>query len=243
MSFSLLMFRAVAPLVWRSETKIAAKLQEFAATEAGSALDMLKAAELTDDPKLRQLFFRHAMDEARHARLFRESALQVAGDGRPIASEYSLIHAARQNLFETLGLVRFIAFVHMSEVRGELQFRALRQHFKDRPQLEALFAQISQEERFHVSYSARLLQKWREQGRRSTVRGAIWHVHFTRALRAWTRSGRILGDAINRVLLSIIYLTVLPLFVLVSRFADPPRPGWKARATSGDPNTLARRQY
>ena len=63
-----LLLRLLAPFVWRNERKVAAKLDGFASTEAGSALDMLKAAELTDDPTLRRLFFRHAMDEAEHRR-------------------------------------------------------------------------------------------------------------------------------------------------------------------------------
>src|SRR5687768_13821574 len=102
-SFSSLqiLLRFVAPFVWRNERRVAAKLDGFASTEAGSALDMLKAAELTDDPKLRRLFFRHAMDEARHAQMFRLAARDVlAGidDGRRHhshghGSEYNLIHA------------------------------------------------------------------------------------------------------------------------------------------------------
>src|SRR5687768_13966610 len=106
--------RVAAPFVWRNEAKIAAKLEGFAATEAGSALDMLKAAELTPDPLLRRLFFRHAMDEARHAEMFRALARKI--DPRPAhqMSEYALIHARRQNLYQTLGPLRFLAFVHLA---------------------------------------------------------------------------------------------------------------------------------
>ena len=42
---SWLLLRITAPLVWRRDAKIAKKLDGFAATEAGSALDMLKAAD------------------------------------------------------------------------------------------------------------------------------------------------------------------------------------------------------
>ena len=79
---------ALAPIIWRSPAKMAAKLEGFAATESGSALDMFKAAELTDDPRLRRLFFRHALDEARHARMFHEAAQQRAGDWGQQALEY-----------------------------------------------------------------------------------------------------------------------------------------------------------
>ena len=43
------MVRLTAPLAFRSELRVARKLEGFAAAEAGSALDMLKAAELTDE--------------------------------------------------------------------------------------------------------------------------------------------------------------------------------------------------
>ena len=234
--------RILAPLVWRSNVKIAAKLDGFAATEAGSALDMLKAAELIDDPELRRLFFRHAMDEARHAQLFRDHARQLVVDAKRKASEYNLIHATRQNLFERLGLVRFLAFVYLAERRGEQQFRALRDHFRDRPELEALFARIGKDERFHVAYSRKLLGDWARCGHAGEVRGALWRVRGARALEAWRRMGRIFGDVAGRVVLGLLYLVVLPWFVLVARVADPPRTGWRTRRRS-DALDAARRQY
>ena len=62
-------------------------------------------AELCEDPKLRRLFFRHAIDEARHAALFRAAARRIAPDPRRRGSEYDLIHATRQNLFARYPLV------------------------------------------------------------------------------------------------------------------------------------------
>jgi rubrerythrin len=238
--------RFVAPFVWRNEEKIARKLDGFASTEAGSALDMLKAAELTDDPKLRRLFFRHAMDEARHAQMFRAAARRISSDsdtrGRHAGSEYNLIHATRQNLFESMGLVRFIAFVYLAERRGELQFRALREHFADRPELAELFARIGKDEKFHVAYSKKLLRDWTKQGRGREVMQALWYVRLTRARDAWLRAGRILGDVLSRVCMSIIYLLVLPPFVILSRWRDPAQRGWRARKL---PTSIAaaRRQF
>lgn len=233
--------RFVAPLVWRNDDKIAKKLDGFASTEAGSALDMLKAAELTDDPKLRRLFFRHAMDEARHAQLFRAAARRIAGSERG-ASEYNLIHATRQNLFESLGLVRFVAFVYLAERRGELQFRALREHFGDRPELAELFARVGKDEKFHVSYSRKLLRDWTKQGRGREVLQALWFVRLARARDAWLRAGRMLGDLLSRVCMSVIYLVVLPPFVILSRWRDPAPRGWNARALSSS-MASARRQF
>jgi len=240
---SQLMLRMLAPFVWRSADKVASKLEGFAATEAGSALDMLKAAELTDDPKLRWLFFRHAMDEARHARMFREAARALAPDARATASEYNLIHARRQNLFSRMPLIEFIAFVYLAERRGELQFRALKTHFRGQAELEALFARIGKDERFHVAYSHKLLKTWRAEGQSLAVTRALWKVRGVRAWEAWRRSGRILGDVTSRLTLGTMYLVVLPIFVLLARVFDPPTPGWKRRPSPPSTLAAARRQF
>ncbi len=237
------LLRLLAPLVWRREAKIAAKLEGFAATEAGSALDMLKAAELAHDPKLRRLFFRHALDEARHAQLFRAQARAIAASAHQTLSSHNLIRATRQNLFERLGLVRFVAFVYLAERRGELQFRALRAHFRGRPELATLFEQIAKEERFHVSYSQKLLERWRADGQAAAVRWALFQVRFDRAREAWLRSGRVLGDVVSQLLLGTIYLVVLPLFALISRALDPTAIGWKRRESPTSSIDAARRQY
>jgi rubrerythrin len=234
---SSLLLRAVLPLVWRSDARIAEKLLGFAATEAGSALDMLKAAELCDDRKLRRLFFRHAVDEARHAELFRAAAQRLAPG--PRGSEYNLIHATRQNLFARHSLVRFVAFVNVAEERGEAHFRALAAHFEGRPELADLFARIGKDERFHVAYSRRLLQRFRREGRGREVAWALAAVRVTRAWEAWRRSGRVLGDLATQALLGVAYLVSLPIFVLLQRRGDPERAGWHPGA-SAHPDTAAR---
>jgi len=221
--------RAVAPVVWRGAAPVAARLEGFAATEAGSALDMLKAAELAEDPLLRRLFFRHAMDEARHARMFREAARALAEGGAPAANEYQLIHARRQNLFAWLPLTEFLAFVHLAERRGELQFQVLQRHFQHEPGLERLFARIAKDERFHVTYSGRWLEARRREGGAGEVRAALLKVRARRAWESWRRAGRVLGDLTSRVLLGALYLVVLPLFVLLARAADRPARGWQKR--------------
>jgi rubrerythrin len=230
--------RLSAPWVWRSRAKMARKLEGFASTEAGSALDMLKAAELTQDPKLRRLFFIHAMDEARHAQMFRAAARQLDSGER--GSEYNLIHATRQNLLERLGLVQFIAFVYLAEQRGETQFRALAEHFAGDPEMEQLFQQIGKDEQFHVSYSGRLLRRWRRAGRAREVFAALASIRFRRAADAWRRAGRQLGDLMTRALLSVVYLVVLPIFVLAQRKSEQRGQGWQLPAGSSDD---PRRQY
>jgi rubrerythrin len=243
--------RLAAPLVWRSRRRIATKLEGFAATEAGSALDMLKAAELTDEPQLRRLFFRHAMDEARHAQMFRDAARAIDPDPARRGSDYHLIHATRQNLLERMGLVRFVSFVHLAEKSGAAQFHALEEHFAAEHrvnelggvELADLFARIGKDERFHVKYSQRLLQRWEAEGQGRQIRLARLKVRLDRAIQAWRRAGRLLGDLLTRGLLSLIYLAVLPVFVVLQRWLEPERPGWKEPRTQLRSFDDARRQY
>lgn len=233
----MMLVRILAPLVWRTDAKIAAKLAEFSATEAGSALDMLKAAELADNPAHRRLFFRHAMDEATHARLFRSAARCLDADPERRASPYAAFHARRQNLFQRLGPERFLAFVHLAELRGRSHFLALEEHFQDRPELLCLFSRIAKEELFHVRYSARLL------GNGAPARRALLFVRVTRAWDAWRRLGHRLGDRLAQAFLILLYLVAIPPFAVLQRLFEPERTGWKKKAQVPVSWTDARRSF
>jgi rubrerythrin len=183
---------------------------------------MLKAAELCTDPKLRRLFFKHAMDEARHAELFRTHARAI--DPQPEKSRYAFIHARRQNLFSELGLVKFLAFVFIAEQRGREQFRSLEAHFKDTPELSALFGRIGKDEKFHAAYSRSWLAK--QPGHKR----ALLTVRATRVWHAWRRAGRQIGDAMTALLFAALYVLVVPPF----SFGGTREPvGWKRPAHKG----------
>lgn len=214
-------------LAWRTPRRIAERLEGFAATEAGSALDMLKAAELESDPRLRKLFFRHALDEARHAQLFRAAARRIHPEGERVLGEHALIRATRQNLYADLGLTRFIAFVFLSERRAARQFAAIARRFRDDAIIRDLFAGVLRDEKFHVAYSKHLLERWRTEGRASEVRWALLRVRTGEAWRAWRRAGRVLGDAVARGFLLGVWAVALPLFALIERSRSTPG-GWQA---------------
>jgi len=235
--------QTIAPVIWRNDAKIAAKLEGFASTESGSALDMFKAAELETDPKLRRLFFRHALDEARHAKIFQEAARKLNPDCGQNNSRYNLIHATRQNLYQELGLVQFIAFVYLAERQGEAHFRSLSRHFSNRPELREVFESIAKDERFHVSYSKKILDDWRKQGRGKEVRKALLDVRLKRAWGSWRRAGRQIGDVIASVVVGSMYFAVLPWFAVIQRLVDPERTGWKTRSNTTDSVHTARRQF
>ena len=219
------LLRLVAPVAWRNRETIARKLMGFSHTEHGSALDMFRAAELTEDPRLRRLFYRHGLDEAGHAQRFREVACAVGGP-EVSAGHYGAMHAVRQDLYERLGLVRFVAFVWLSESRAKTQFEALSEHFAAvdleglGDTLHHLFEEVGHDEHFHASYSKQLLDEWRAQGRGEEVDRAIRSVRFDEAWMAWRRAGRRIGDVLARVTLSTLFVAVLPPFALLQRLFD-----------------------
>ncbi|MBL4633460.1 MAG: ferritin-like domain-containing protein [Kofleriaceae bacterium] len=222
--------RLVAPIVWRSDRKMASKLAGFAATEAGSALDMLKAAELCDDKKLRRLFFRHAMDEARHAKMFRAHSRLLGKESDLQESEYMRSSATRQNLYQELGLVRFLAFVYQAEKRGEAHFDSLRRHFAGHPSLEKLFEEIGKDERFHVAYSKSLLKRLQDSGREKEVKQAKRSIAVQTAWASWRRAGKRIGNVLSWCVLAITYVVVVPVFALVQRITDRGAAhGWQRR--------------
>jgi len=213
--------RATTPIAWRNDRAIATKLMGFAATELGSSLDMLRAAERTDDARLRRLYFRHGLDEARHAQRFRDAAKRVHPEAAEQTRAHEKLHARRMDLHEQLGELPFVAFVHSAEARAKAQFEVLEAHFAshDRAELATLFREIGKDEQRHVAYSGAILDGWRAAGRGAEVDRALRQVRLRAAWQGWRRAGRRIGDVMVRVLLILLFVAVLPLFALIQRCA------------------------
>lgn len=237
LSESSLVLKLSAPIAWRGEHKVAQKLHGFAATELGSALDMRRAAELAPDAECRRLFFRHAMDEHRHATRFAELARRIDPTASVRARERA--HAEPADLYRRLGHVRFLAFVHLSETQAERQFHAVAAHFARArspfaPTLSVFFAELAREEHVHVAYSRYLLaQCFPEASRARKVERALSRERRALAWSAWKRAGFRLGDGAIALLMAVLFIGVLPLFALVSRLHKP-EPGWVAAHGAGD---------
>jgi hypothetical protein len=223
--------RLAAPLAWRNERRIAVKLLGFAATDEGSALDMLYASEQVQDPHLRRLFYRHGLDEARHARMFREVAHAL--DATAMPRNWEAKHAERQELLAQYGLVGFVAFVWLSESRARDQFMVLAKHFSAHPHLGPLFGRIGREEGQHVSYSRHLLDGFIADGREEEVRRALRKVRVSQAWMGWRRAGRRIGDGLASLLLGTVFCVVLPVFALAARFLTRRPGGWVQRTDEG----------
>lgn len=229
-----LSLRAISYVVWRLiPGRGPTKLAEFSHTEAGSGLDMLAAVEETPRRDLRRRYFQHALDELKHARMFREQAIQLAsGRSRAAAvlddAEYIGSHGIRgkESLFSTLGELEFLAFVWVHEKRGAEQFQVYSELMDDDPAVRAMFAEIARDERFHIAYSAAELDRYRAAGKDKDVRWAVWRVVSRRYTQAWLRFSHDFGAMMAGLWLSLAWLLLLGPFSLLARLTERPTIGW-----------------
>ncbi len=220
-------------------------VRSFRDTERASALDMLAAAETTPRRDLRRKYFLHALDERRHAAVFhaRAEALGARDDRADAAmADSGVVHhhgmVEGRTLFERLGELPFLAFVHVAERDAVEQFDVyLRRGLPDAETCEALRG-ILKDEHFHVSYSRAELTRAGEAGRGREVTAALRRVRLDRVRQGWLRASHALGTAMARVWLGVVYvLGVGPL----RPFARLERGGWHIPATDPRPPGIAAR--
>src|SRR5262249_30997588 len=129
--------RMLAPLhrwVWKDPHRRAKKLLRFAETEADGGRDISRAAELTSDVLLRRLYFRHALDEQRHAELFRVRGRQILAslpEERSSTFEANWLAPGERGL-DDLRVEReredsLLAFLHLSEKAAAARFALYRE--------------------------------------------------------------------------------------------------------------------
>ncbi len=227
---SALIAKIVNPIVWRIPGHGARKLFNFALAEHGSMLDLAQAARLASSPDRRAAYLRHMLDEARHARMFalRSAELQLDAGAQSLGFPV----ADNEDLFERLGELRFLAFVHRGEARGRRQFETYRDWFgmRDDRQTHALFNAIIRDEHRHETYTRELLVALagsEERARAELRAAAAWE-----AWRNWRRLGRFMAEKLYFLVMSLIYLACSPFVALVAAL-KPRRTGWIEPARPG----------
>jgi rubrerythrin len=206
--------RLVTPIVWRVPGHGARKLFGFARAEQGSRIDLLQAARLTTSLTRKAQYLRHAADETRHAVLFARRSTELRTEaGKP---SYGPPIADTEDLFERLGEVRFLAFVHRGEARGRRQFEVYAKHFAARGDVrtEQLFEGILVDEARHEEYTRTLLVELTGSEAAAKVelrRAALWE-----AWRTWRRAGRAIAGLVFTLAMSLVYLLAAPPTALVS---------------------------
>ena len=157
--------QATGVISWRNDRGRANLMSKFAATERGSAYDMLAAIESTSRREMRRKYLEHALDEAKHSRIFRSRALAL-GVPREQAALVDVGYLGAQGiiagetLFERMGEVEFLAFVYDAETRGLEQFNVYLQSSSTDPKTRAALTEIAKDEHFHMSYSRAALEKY-----------------------------------------------------------------------------------
>ncbi len=238
----------VSSIVFRIPGRAASKMAEFAHTEAGSALDMLAAAEETNVPSLRAKFFRHALDERRHARMFTHRASVLANGRQRVRAVledagYLLSHGIRskESLHTQMTDAEFFAFIWVAEMRGAQQFDVYASLMASDSESAAMFAEIGNDERFHISYSRKELDRMIADGRGKEVRRAIRKVRRQRFAQAWLRVSRRIGDVMSGLWLTLAYFVVIGPFALIVRATERIQSGFvpvaDARSTAAESQT------
>ncbi len=212
---------------WRRDSGRANLMSKFAATELGSAYDMLAAAETTERREMRRKYLEHALDEAKHARIFRKRALDLGISREKSAlvevgylGENGII--AGETLFERMGEIEFLAFVFDAEKRGLEQFHVYLNSDSTDQQTKSALTEIARDEHFHMSYSRAALEKYGAEQKEALLRKVV----LRRNKEAWLRFGNVVGIFVSKIWLILLYFVVVSPFRI---FARKEGIGWHQR--------------
>jgi len=237
-----LLDRLLRPLhrwVWSDRHRRAHKLLRFASTEADGGQDLSRAAELTNDALLRQLYLRHALDEHRHARLFRDRGLALLTECEnrneaPSFFEANWLSPGERGLDDLrVGKdpqAELLAFLHLSEKAAAGRFCIYQEVLVSDPKTQSVFRDVLQDEAFHMAYTYKQLARvspsrhgWR-----------LWQARLVRLWKAYLRLMVGLASVIGTALLLLQYFVFLPPFALLAKRAalKEPRGWWPRRSVS-----------
>jgi rubrerythrin len=230
------MLRSVHRWVWGDFDRRVRKLIAFAQVEGDGGRDILRAAEVTPDPLLRRLYLEHAIDELRHADLFRQRG----------AALLQMRAARTQALFNTTPLPgghglddlriegepdhRLLAFLHVAEKAAAGRFAIYRDIVDDDPSTRAIFEEILRDEVFHMNYTYTQLARVSPR----SYRRHVWRARASRLWKRYVRAAAAVGDLIGTAVLTAMYFTVLPTFAWLARRAERREPlGWMPISRNG----------
>jgi len=223
------MLRRVHRWVWADSDRRVRKLLAFAEVEGDGGRDILRAAEVTSDPLLRRLYLEHAIDELRHADLFRRrgaALLQLRSTrSRGLFSTSPLPggHGLDDLSIEGEPDHRLLAFLHVAEKAAAGRFAIYRDVVGDDPPTRAIFEEILRDEVFHMNYTytqlARVLPK--------SYRRQVWQARASRLWKRYLRAAAAVAGVLGTAILTIVYFVVLAPFACLARRAERREPvGW-----------------
>ncbi|SFK33644.1 ferritin-like domain-containing protein [Caulobacter sp. UNC279MFTsu5.1] len=236
--------------VWRNARRRAKNLLRFAEVEADGGRDLVRAAEQTQDPLLRRLFLLHALDEQRHADLFRKRGLALMSTlpAAPEAASRTDWLTPGERGLDDLRVEQerdgaLLAFLHLSEKAAARDFTHYIAALEGDPPTREVFEKVVHDEAFHMNYTrAQLLRVApKDHGR------LLWMARLRRLWSLYLRFAGALAAVIGAVVLTLQYFILLPPFALLARRAWAREPeGWTPiapeRNGQGGPSPL-KRQY
>ncbi|HEY2513062.1 MAG TPA: ferritin-like domain-containing protein [Polyangiaceae bacterium] len=226
--------RMLKPLhrwVWSDANRRAAKLLRFALTEADGGRDIARAAELTSDALLRRLYLRHALDEQRHASLFRNRGraiyASIAASSGGSGIEANWLSPGERGLDdlkvdkESEGSL--LAFLHLSESTATRRFALYHQVLDSDPVTREVFDDILGDEAFHMNYTYAQLK--RVNPRHHGLQ--LWSARLSRLWKGYLRIAAAIANVMGGVFLTLQYFVILPLFAFAAKRAAKREPvGW-----------------
>lgn len=246
-------FRFVSWLVFQLPGRDALKMAEFSHVELGSGMDMLAATNDQKDPLLRRKYFRHALDELRHSRLFYERARELAAKAgrmdrvQAVLEDTGFIgdHGIRDAvpLHLQQDELQFLAFVWLHERAGATQFEVYARLMQDDPETQRMFDEIARDERFHIAYSRSELERRGDAGQAAAVRWAILKVRFRDLWQAWGRKTHAFGMMMSSFWLGILYFLVASPFALVARSRERLPGGLQPASAAPPPRDYATEMF
>jgi len=223
------MLRPVHRWVWGDFDRRVRKLIAFAQVEGDGGRDILRAAEVTPDPLLRRLYLEHAIDELRHADLFRErgaALLQVRATRSKALFNTSPLpggHGLDDLSIEGEPDHRLLAFLHVAEKAAAGRFAIYRDVVDDDPSTRAIFEEILRDEVFHMNYTYRQLARILPQ----SYRRQVWRARANRLWKRYVRVAAAVAAVIGAAILTIVYFLVLAPFAWLAKRAERREPaGW-----------------
>ncbi len=229
--------RLVHRQIWNNDALRARNLLRFGRTEADGARDLVRAAETTADPILRRVFMLHAKDEYHHADLFRRRGTEIllSLDPRARRSPGGEWMAPGERGLDDLRVgdetdATLLAFLHLSEKSAADEFALYRDALAADPATRTVFEEVLSDETFHMNYT--FAQLGRIAPRR---RGwLLWRARLSRLWKGYLRVAAAIAGLLSGVVLTALYLVVVPLFALAAKRAARREPaGWRAVADRG----------
>ena len=228
-----LVLRPLHRWVWRDARRRGEKLLRFAQTEADGGRDISRAAELTQDALLRRLYLRHALDEQRHANLFRVRGRAILAELSPDARSGTGFQA---NWFspgerglddlrvEAEREASLLAFLHLSEKAAAGRFAVYHDVLAVDPTTREVFTDVLRDEAFHMNYTYAQLKRVapKQHGAR------LWWARVTRMWKGYLRIATAIANVMGGIMLTVQYFVLLPLFAFLAKRAEKRElPGWR----------------